>query len=139
MPDIKIEKFRAEHALSMGSEMDLAYWQRLESAGPCVSIRISGDLVAAGGIGILWQGVGEGWMLTTEKILTHRLAFHRTVLKVIDMESARYGLRRIQATVLVGFTRAIRYIEALGFAREGVLRKYGPNGSDYYLYAKVAS
>jgi RimJ/RimL family protein N-acetyltransferase len=44
---------------------------------------------------------------------------------------------RIQAIVRTDWPTAHRFIERLGFQKEGMMRKFGPDGSDYYLYARV--
>ena len=46
-----------------------------------------------------------------------------------------YKLQRVQATVLKENKKAIKWIEFLGFEREGLMRKYV--GGDHYLYARV--
>lgn len=47
------------------------------------------------------------------------------------------GLARIDMIVRTGFAAAERYAAHLGFAREGVLHRYGSDGSDFALYARV--
>jgi RimJ/RimL family protein N-acetyltransferase len=48
------------------------------------------------------------------------------------------SLKRIQASVHTNDQQAIRYVEWLGFENEGLMKKYGPDGSDYYRFARVA-
>jgi len=38
---------------------------------------------------------------------------------------------------LTDWKEAVRFIEYLGFKREGFHQKYGPNETDYYTYAKI--
>jgi RimJ/RimL family protein N-acetyltransferase len=47
-------------------------------------------------------------------------------------------LQRIQASVHANDKQAIRYVEWLGFENEGLMKKFGPDGSDYYRFARVA-
>ena len=47
------------------------------------------------------------------------------------------SLKRIQASVHTNDQQAIRYVEWLGFENEGLMKKYGPDGSDYYRFARV--
>lgn len=61
------------------------------------------------------------------KFAKKRLAHYENVL----------GLRRTQCTVRAGFPFLIKFIELLGFEREGLLRKFGPEGDDYFIYARV--
>jgi hypothetical protein len=47
------------------------------------------------------------------------------------------GVRRFQMSVRADFGPGIRWAKLLGFEPEGVLSKYGPDGADHILYAKV--
>ena len=44
---------------------------------------------------------------------------------------------RIQAAVRADWPEAQRFAEFLGLENEGLMRKYGPDGSDYFRFAKV--
>jgi len=44
---------------------------------------------------------------------------------------------RIQAVVRTDWLVAIRFIERLGFKREGLMKKFGPDGNDFYLYGRI--
>ena len=44
---------------------------------------------------------------------------------------------RIQAVVRSDWEMSRRWVEKLGFVCEGVLRKFGPDGTDYCMYARV--
>ena len=46
-------------------------------------------------------------------------------------------LVRIQAAVRADWPEAQRFAEFLGLENEGLMRKYGPDGSDYFRFAKV--
>jgi len=48
-----------------------------------------------------------------------------------------HELSRIQASVCASDVRANRYAQWLGFEKEGIMRKYGPDGTDYIRYARV--
>jgi hypothetical protein len=62
------------------------------------------------------------------------LQVHRAVKRFVDAVQ----VRRIEATVLAGFKPGCRWMDLLGFEREGLMRCYGPDGADYYRYAKVS-
>lgn len=47
------------------------------------------------------------------------------------------GLWRVQATVKVGWERALRFAEFMGFESEGVMRQYGPEKGDYFRVARL--
>jgi hypothetical protein len=44
---------------------------------------------------------------------------------------------RIQAIVKADWRVGCRFLEAMGFSIEGVMRKFGPNEKDYCIYARV--
>jgi len=48
-------------------------------------------------------------------------------------------LWRIQASVSASDTKALRFASWLGFEDEGLMKKYGPDGSDYRRVARFAS
>lgn len=55
---------------------------------------------------------------------------------MLDDGIEKTGMERIEITVLSGFKHGERFAEMLGFACEGVMRKYY-KGKDYKLYARV--
>lgn len=67
------------------------------------------------------------------------IQFARHVSRRLDHYDEQLGLRRIQCTVRTGFPFLVKFIELFGFEREGLMRKFGPEGDDYYLYARVKS
>lgn len=44
---------------------------------------------------------------------------------------------RVQCTVRAGFPFLQKFIELIGFEKEGLMRKFGPEGDDYFLYSRV--
>jgi len=114
-------------------EVTPQYAQLLAASGPAVSAIEDGILLGCCGVaatpytgGILWGFVGTDCGPRMLKV-------HRGVSRFID--SVRH--RRIEATVLAGFEPGCRWMKLLGFEFEGVMRKYGSDGSDYLRYAKV--
>jgi hypothetical protein len=73
-------------------------------------------VLAVGGAHIMWFGAGEGWVLVSPDCLRTPASFARHV----DDD------------------RAYRFAEWLGFENEGIMRKYGVDGGDYYRMARVA-
>jgi RimJ/RimL family protein N-acetyltransferase len=108
------------------------------SRGPCFTAREDGKVVGAGGLLIMWPGVGEGWMLANkDAALRHKKYAYEVVIEHILKLACELNLRRIQAHVDVNVPAAVKFAEQLGFQREGLMRKYGEDGSDHYLYAIV--
>jgi hypothetical protein len=85
----------------------------------------------------LWNGVGEVWALFSSSIHTYPIAFTKAVKECIEFYEKELALHRMQAYVRVGYPMAQRWAEALGFECEGVMRKHGVDGTDYYMMGRV--
>lgn len=85
----------------------------------------------------LWNGVARVWAVVSDGARKNPLAFHRAVLRFMKFFRKGLSLHRVQMTVKCDFIEGIRWAESLGFKNEVRLAKYGPDGSDYFLFAKV--
>ena len=92
-------------------------------------------VIGCGGIVPLWEGVGEIWMVSSIHIERYKIEAIKQILTFLKSVGASF--HRLQATVDTEDKRAVRFIEWLGFEREGTLRKYGFSGSDHYIYARI--
>ena len=81
-------------------------------------------------------GVGTVWVITTPLVEKYPLWFTKAVRNMLNAGKDLYKLQRIQATVLKENKKAIKWIEFLGFEREGLMRKYV--GGDHYLYSRIS-
>jgi len=94
-------------------------------------------VLATGGVHRMWNGVGEAWLL----VGAEGYAKPKTVAKYTDYIfqhiQEEHQMFRIQASVSVADNRANRYAQWLGFEKEGIMRRYGPDGTDYIRYARV--
>ena len=93
------------------------------------------EIVAVTGLAPLWDGVAEAWFLPTREVKNKKLRTIRLVRKEFDAAIKRLKLRRVQAIVRSDFTDAHKLAKFLGFESEGLMHKYGPDGSDYERYA----
>ncbi len=96
-----------------------------------------GGMLAIGGLVIIARGVAEVWLAPSQLARRYPLALTQAAGRFLDQAWRELKLHRLQAGVLAQNRRACRWIELLGFAREGVMRKFGPQGQDFVLYAKV--
>ncbi|GIK50358.1 MAG: hypothetical protein BroJett013_30550 [Alphaproteobacteria bacterium] len=104
--------------------------------GVAYTIVRAGVPVACGGLMPLWRGVATAWGFATPLDGRLGVAIRTQVRAAIGaLEAAAGGLRRIEATARADFAAAQRFLVALGFEREALLRAYGPDGGDYWLYA----
>jgi len=99
-----------------------------------------GEIVAIGGVADLWQGVGEAWLMMTEQAKKHGIygliAFN-TIERKMNELIVKHKHWRTEANVRADFPEAIKFIEAVGFEREGVRRKYTPDKCDMILYSRI--
>lgn len=94
--------------------------------------------VGAGGVVPLWRSVGEAWMYLSPWIYRHPTVFAKIVRLALDGLAAQYRWERIQAPIPAHLQRHRRFARWLGFVEEGLLRRYGPEGADYVMTARVA-
>jgi RimJ/RimL family protein N-acetyltransferase len=108
----------------------------LLTGGISCSALVNGELIASGGVFILWPGTGEAWCMVLPKVFGHGVFFGRASRKCLDEIAAQKKLRRVQASVEEGFTRGTRFVETLGFRSEGLMEQYF-NGKNFIRYAKI--
>ncbi len=113
--------------------IDGGYAAALERMGPAFTAVADGRVVGVAGVAPQWRGRAVAWALLSECGPPVFLAVHRAALRFFALQ----GYRRIEAGVDVRFTAAQRWARLLGFEREGLMRGYGPDGHDAYLYARV--
>jgi hypothetical protein len=116
----------------------VSYGRHLAAQGPAWSVFDSdGKFLGAGGLGFYWRGVAEGWLILSRATDRFPVSLHKIVRTMIDRAFATHNLKRLQVSVPISATRSVRWIERLGFQREGEMRCYGPDGSDFRLYSIV--
>jgi hypothetical protein len=105
--------------------------------GNAYSIIKDGHLVLSAGVWELWSGVGEAWLLPSAQLLARPRGPVRIVRQYLDDIALKEGFERVQATTHADFKRGHRWLTWLGFELEGVLRKFGPDGSDHNIYSRI--
>ena len=106
-------------------------------AGLSFTLLHNNNPVCSGGIVPLWNGVAEGWVISSKRIYKERIRASRLIRKRTDLLCAANKIWRLQTAVKSNFKTGLRFAEFLGFKNEGLMRGYGPDKSDYYLMAKV--
>jgi len=86
----------------------------------------------------MWQGVGEGWLIMSKYGYDIPKTVARYADEFFDVIMTEANLQRVQASVNALDPRSVRFARWLGFENEGLMRKYGPDGTDYYRMARVA-
>ncbi len=95
-------------------------------------------IIAIVGITIIWPGVAEVWSLLSEDIKKIPSYFHRGILKGLNFYQQNLKIKRYQASVKKDYLDGLRWIKALGFEYEGEMKSFGPDGSDFFLFGRVA-
>ena len=131
-------KIRAEYD---GEKREHREWKRWsidnQIQGPAWSIMNGEEIVACCGVRILWEGVGEAWLVFSGGVEGHTIEATKIIRRYLRRIIEDQKLRRVQAFTSVNAPKSARYLEVLGFEKEGVLRKLGRDGSDHYCYAII--
>lgn len=93
--------------------------------------------VAIFGVFNFMPGIIHLWGLISDAARKKPVAFHKLSGELLNFYQKRHQIRRIQIDVRVSYTEGQRWAESLGFEREGIMRSFGADGTDYYLYARV--
>ena len=109
----------------------------LEQVGLSFTALINNKPIAAGGIFVLWDGVAEGWVMATSEIWKHSIVMAKHFKKKTDVLIETTNIKRLQTTVKADFKLGQRFAQWLGFEKEGLMKYYGPDGSDYIRYARI--
>ena len=107
---------------------------------PKVTIKtIKSDLgiIAVVGGTLNWPGVMEIWSVTGNEVYKHPLSYFKTCIRLLSDYQKTFGIHRFQASCLYGKEDLEKWFSKLGFLKEATMRKYGPNGEDFYLFARV--
>ena len=100
--------------------------------------RKDGKIVMMGGAHVMWQGVGEGWLIMSKYGYDIPKTVARYADEFFDVIMHEAQVQRVQASVHAEDSQAVKFARWLGFENEGLMKKYGPDGSDYYRMARVS-
>jgi RimJ/RimL family protein N-acetyltransferase len=93
----------------------------------------AGTVLGCLGVYPLWPGRGYAWALLAHDAGRVLLPLTRAVRWYLG----RAEFHRIEAHVDPRFANGRRWVERLGFAYEGLMRKCTPAGADQLLFARV--
>lgn len=134
---MRVTPFRREHL----PDADPAWLDVAESCGPSLSGMDGEDVLFCIGLTVVKDGVAEAWIVIPDRSRTGSLPVARFIFRS-SCYWLRYfmkdlNLRRVAAWVRCDNPAHVKWIEALGFSREGIMRKFDRDGGDCYLYALV--
>jgi len=143
---IYIREFEPSDALTLdgilepgvlGSPRHAQWAAEHKKYGPAFTGVRNGEVIACGGIMLLWPGVGEAWANLSPAVKKSPKDMLYCLRKGLDIISKAYELRRVQAYATPSFPASVRLLKHLGFVEEGYFCKYWEDGRDAVMMAKV--
>lgn len=104
--------------------------------GPGFTGLVDGQPIAAGGLVIIWPGVATGWAFTSDAVQKYHVSFHRAFKKMLVDLARDLHLHRVQVEVPKTHHVSRRWVQKLGFKREGIMKQYGADKQDYVRYVR---
>ncbi|MFY9350663.1 MAG: hypothetical protein WBL20_07740 [Sphingobium sp.] len=134
---IRIAAFQWTDADGLMPEADSAALRAnlatMAAKGRAFTLRTDGRILAVMGVLAVHDQCGTAWALMAPGCWGHMGALTRIVRDYLD------GLpfRRIDMLVRAEFAPGHRWATRLGFAREGLLRAWRPDGGDMVMHARI--
>lgn len=108
-----------------------------EIRGNALTLLGRGVPLAIFGWYFICPGVVQVWGLVSDEAAKAKKSFHNTVKLLISFAFERHPILRMQISVRTSYQTGWKWAKSLGFECEGVMKKYGPGGTDCWLFAKV--
>lgn len=105
--------------------------------GDAFTMIVHGKPAACFGSVKIWDGVEEMWLLIDDRARKMAKTLTKSAIEFVDFRAIAGNLHRLQITVRCEDMRAVRWARAIGFSIDGMMMKYGPDGSDYYLMSRT--
>jgi len=97
----------------------------------------TGTILAIAGVTLFWDGVAEVWTITSDEVEKFPMGYARAIKEIIDFYIKELKLKRLQATCPRSMPCGDRWFKFLGFEKESLMKNFGPDGDDYYLYVRL--
>lgn len=96
---------------------------------------VDNKIIGCGGFILMWPGVYEAWLYvdTYDNFIKYKIC----LIKKFRCEIENLVYHRLQATVDARTHNHAKFMNLLGFQPEATLQKYGYDGSDYIMYARL--
>ena len=93
--------------------------------------------IFAAGMKMIWGQVAEGWVIASSDMWKYPLGVAKAIKKDFARVAKEHNIKRVQSGIRKDFKEGIRFAEWLGLEREGLMKNWGFDGSDQYLYARI--
>lgn len=145
---LNIVKYKGEHGtFIMKQQMNHVLMDKdMEFEGNAINLEqenlaftgmIDGKPIFAAGMKMIWNGVAEGWVLATKDVLDHPLLVAREIKKGFAKTAKENNINRVQSAIRADYTIGLKFAKWLGLEEEGLMKKFGFDGSDQYMYARL--
>jgi len=112
--------------------------QSIVSGGVIVFTLLEDDkVISIYGTIKLWRGVGDLFAIMCKDVHLYGRILYDFFISTMAIVFKAMDLVRLQSIVVVGFERGMRFAEGIGFEREGIMRRWSPDGRDVYIYSKL--
>lgn len=125
----------AEYVLSLGDCAPAIESGLVRNGG--VALLLGEEVLSMAGVSIFWTGVGQLWMRAGARSCEFPVAVLKAARQYLHIVDEVLNPSRLQANVKADMDVNRRFIERLGFTQESLMHGFGPEGADYYLYARV--
>ena len=98
---------------------------------------VNNNPIFAAGMKMIWGQVAEGWVIATSDMWKYPLGVAKAIKKDFAKVAKENNITRVQSAIRKDFKEGQRFAEWLGLEREGLMRKWGFDGSDQYMYARL--
>ena len=93
--------------------------------------------IFAAGMKMVWGQVAEGWVIATQDVWNYPLSVAKAIRKDFARVAKENNIVRVQTAIRKDFVQGQRFAEWLGLENEGLMRKFGFDGTDQYRYARI--
>jgi len=134
--DLSLIDLRADIAEACPALTDPAFAAAL--AGGYALTAIDGcRTVAAGGVMPYWPGCGRAWLAPGNGLRRRYWPAITEATIAVFARAHADGMARIETVVREDMPANHFWARRLGFESEGLMRRWGPEGKDYRLYARI--
>lgn len=140
---IEVKKFKASDVLRLKmqeeqhfelKDLPYEYYTSAQNLKHSYTIFVDDQPMACVGVSPYWKNRGEVWAIIDKEVGG---LFFGIIRKMKELLS-NVDMDRIEATIQKDFKQGHRLAKLMGFQLEAeTMKKYGENGLDYSLYARV--
>jgi len=109
--------------------------------GPVEGLSFSGlahgEIVCCFGIIPIWEGVYEAWLIPCLDLIKNKFKFHKASLRFFNYVAQKLKIHRLQINVNRLNNLAYKWAKSCYFLEEGLLKKFGPDQTDYYMMSRL--